>query len=257
MLIVISPAKSLDYDSPVTTDKSSQPQFMKRSAELVEQLKELSPPQLSDLMGISAKLADLNFGRYLDWKPKATQANARQAVLAFTGDVYQGLNAADLSDADLDFAQQHLRILSGLYGVLRPLDLMQPYRLEMGTRLKTNAGNNLYEFWGDQITDALNKQLKALDQKTLLNLASNEYFSSVKPDKLNAQVISPVFKDFKNGKYKIISFFAKKARGTMTRWVITERVMTADQLVHFSEDGYSYCAAESTPDKPVFLRDGT
>ncbi len=257
MLIVISPAKSLDYESPLVTDKSSQPQFMQRSTELVERLREFAPGDLSDLMGISSKLAELNFGRYLEWQPEATPDNARQALLAFTGDVYQGLNARDLSEADLAFAQQHLRILSGLYGVLRPLDLMQPYRLEMGTRLETGSGKNLYEFWGDQITDALNGQLEALGQDTLLNLASNEYFNSVQPKNLHAQIVSPVFKDLKNGKYKIISFFAKKARGYMTRWVITNRVEHADQLQDFAEEGYRYCAAESTPEKPVYLRDGS
>lgn len=255
MLIVISPAKSLDYESPVATKKSSQPQFMQRSAELVERMREMSPGDLSDLMGISAKLADLNFGRYLEWQPKATAQNARQAILAFTGDVYQGLNAQQLDEAELAYAQDHLRIVSGLYGVLRPLDLMQPYRLEMGTRLDTQAGKNLYEFWGEQITDALNSQLKKLGQDTLLNLASNEYFGAVMPQKLNAQIVSPIFKDLKGDKYKIISFYAKKARGFMTRWVITNRVEHADQLSEFAEEGYRYCAAESTLEKPVFLRD--
>lgn len=255
MLIVISPAKSLDYESPIPAIRGTQPAFREASAELVELMRDYSPPQLSELMGISSKLADLNFGRFLNWQSKATAKNARPALLAFTGDVYQGIQAGSLSEEDLQYAQQHLRILSGLYGVLRPLDLMQPYRLEMGTRLQSPQGQNLYDFWGERVTEALNGQLKKSHSDTLLNLASNEYFASVQPKKLKAQVVSPVFKDYKNGKYKIISFFAKKARGTMTRWVIENRVESADDLPDFAADGYRYSAAESSYEKPVFLRD--
>ena len=254
MLIVVSPAKTLDYETPLPISKTSQPVFMKRSAELVDQLRDFTPKKLGLLMSISDKLADLNFERYQTWQPKATKKNARQALLAFKGDVYQGIDAYSFKEADFLFAQEHLRMLSGLYGVLRPLDLMQPYRLEMGTKLAGSHGNNLYDFWGPDITDVLNKQLKKISSEVLLNLASNEYFNSVIPARLKGSVISPVFKDMKNGKYKIISFFAKKARGTMSGWVIRKKVTDPKKLVKFAEDGYRYSAEESTENKPVFLR---
>ena len=255
MLIVVSPAKSLDYESPLTTESGTPPQFMQQSEILIERLREFSPPQVAELMGIGDKLADLNFGRYLSWKPRATKKNARPAVLAFKGDVYLGLQAENFTQADLDYAQEHMRILSGLYGLLRPLDMMQPYRLEMGTKLSTERGKNLYEFWGEQITEALNKQLKKTESPVLLNLASNEYFSAVKPKLLAGELVSPVFKDYKSGQYKIISFFAKKARGSMSRWVIQNRIEDPDQLLKFDVDGYYYSEAESKPGKPTFLRD--
>jgi cytoplasmic iron level regulating protein YaaA (DUF328/UPF0246 family) len=254
MLIVVSPAKTLDYETPLPVSKTSQPVFMKRSAELVEMLRGYTPKKLSGLMSISDKLAELNVNRYEAWEPKATKKNARQALLAFKGDVYQGIDAYSFKEADFLFAQEHLRMLSGLYGVLRPLDLMQPYRLEMGTKLAGDHGNNLYDFWGPDITNVLNKQLKKIDSDILLNLASNEYFNSVIPSALKGKIISPVFKDMKNGKYKIISFFAKKARGTMSGWVIRKKVTDPRKLVKFAEDGYRYSAEESTADKPVFLR---
>ncbi len=228
---------------------------MQQSKILIEQLRQLSPPELAHLMGISDKLADLNFGRYLTWQEQSTRENARPAILAFKGDVYQGLEAEDFSESDFDYAQQHLRILSGLYGLLRPLDLLQPYRLEMGTKLVTERGKNLYEFWGDQITEALNDQLVRSQSSVLLNLASNEYFSAVRPRQLKAEVISPVFKDCKSGQYKVISFFAKKARGRMSRWIIQNRVENREQLRDFNLDGYSYSESESTANKPTFLRD--
>jgi len=255
MLIVVSPAKSLDYESSLTTESGTRPQFMDQSQLLIEQLQELSPPEVGELMGISDKLADLNFGRYLSWRPRVTRKNSRPAVLAFKGDVYIGLQAETFSQKDLDYAQEHLRILSGLYGLLRPLDLMQPYRLEMGTKLPTERGNNLYDFWGEQITQALNKQLKKTKSQVLLNLASNEYFSAVKPKLISSEVISPVFKDYKSGQYKIISFFAKKARGTMSRWVIQNRIEDPALLRNFNLDGYTYSETESKPGKPTFLRD--
>jgi cytoplasmic iron level regulating protein YaaA (DUF328/UPF0246 family) len=254
MLTVLSPAKTLDYETPVTIKTHTQPQFAKRSAELINVLLDYTPKRLGKLMSISDKLAQLNVDRYEAWQPKASKKNARQALLAFKGDVYQGVDAYSLSEADFEFAQEHLRLLSGLYGALRPLDLIQPYRLEMGTKLKTDHGKDLYDFWGDDITLALNKQLKKTKSQTLLNLASNEYFDSVRPDLLKANVISPVFKDLKNGKYKLISFFAKKARGTMAGWVIRKRIIDPKKLVKFAEDGYRYDADSSTPDKPVFLR---
>jgi len=255
MLILISPAKSLDYDRLAPTAKATEPEFMDQSQLLVQRLRDLSPPDLAALMGISAKLADLNFGRYLNWQPQASRENASQALFAFTGDVYQGLDARTLDPVQIDYAQDHLRILSGLYGVLRPLDLMQPYRLEMGTCMDTGRGDSLYAFWGDRITENLNHQMQVLDTDTLLNLASNEYFGSVRPEKIDGRIISPLFKDSKNGQYKVISFFAKKARGYMARWVIQNRVESPAQLRDFSEQGYRYSAADSTDDAPVFLRD--
>ena len=254
MLIVVSPAKTLDYETPLPISKTSQPVFMKRSAELVDMLRDYTPMKLGKLMSISDKLAELNVNRYEAWEPKATKKNARQALFAFKGDVYQGIDAYKLKEADILFAQEHLRMLSGLYGILRPLDLMQPYRLEMGTRLDGDHGNNLYDFWGPEITKALNKQLKKIGSDVLLNLASNEYYKSVIPSSLKARVISPVFKDMKNGKYKLISFFAKKARGTMSGWIVRKKVTDPRKLVKFAEDGYRYSAEESTEDKPVFLR---
>ncbi len=255
MLIVISPAKTLDYSSPLTTELSSMPDFIDDSAELVERMRELSPPEIERLMGISKKLADLNFGRFLNWNRQISHDNARQAVLAFKGDVYVGLEAGRFSDDELHYAQAHLRILSGLYGVLKPLDLMQPYRLEMGTRITTNRGGNLYEFWGDKPTQALNNQLRTLKSHTLLNLASREYFKVINPERLDAEVVTPVFKDRRKGTYKIISFFAKKARGLMSAWVIQNRIQNTTDLKKFALDGYRYCDASSQVNELVFLRD--
>lgn len=255
MLIVVSPAKSLDYESDISVEEGTEPQFIQQTKILIERMRQLSPPELAQLMRMSDKLADLNFGRYLSWQEQSTPQNARPAVLAFKGDVYQGLQAADFTREELDYAQQHLRILSGLYGLLRPLDMLQPYRLEMGTRLVTERGKNLYEFWGDKITRALNEQLERSQSGVLLNLASNEYFSAVRPDQIRAEVISPVFKDFKSGQYKVISFYAKKARGLMSRWIIQNRVEDRQKLRDFNLDGYYFSEAESTPSKPTFLRD--
>ena len=255
MLVVISPAKTLDYETPAPIKKHTQPQFASRSAELIDVLMDYTPKRLGKLMSISDKLAQLNVDRYEAWQPKATKKNAKQALLAFKGDVYQGLDAESFKEADFEFAQGHLRMLSGLYGALRPLDLMQPYRLEMGTKLKTEHGKNLYDFWGEDITLALNKQLKKTKSQTLLNLASNEYFNAVRTDALKAKIVAPVFKDLaKNGQHKIISFYAKKARGTMTGWIIRKRITDPKKLIKFAEDGYRYDKDSSTPDKPVFLR---
>jgi len=254
MLIVISPAKTLDYDTPAPTKKFSQPQMLDKSEALVDVLKDYSSNRISKLMGLSKKLADLNHDRYQTWSRPFKKSNAKQAVLAFKGDVYLGLDAHQFSDDDFAYAQDHLRILSGLYGLLRPLDLMQPYRLEMGTKLKTTAGSNLYDFWGSRLTDKLNKELKKSNSEALLNLASNEYFKAVKPKELNVDVVSPAFKEYKNGQYKMISFFAKKARGTLSAWVIQNQVKDPDALAKFMVDGYKYSVKESTPDKPVFLR---
>ena len=215
----------------------------------------MSPQQIGELMHLSDKLAALNVARYGSWQPDFTPANAKQALLAFKGDVYTGLAAEDFSEEDFDFAQAHLRMLSGLYGVLRPLDLMQPYRLEMGTKLANARGANLYEFWGERISDWLNEALAEQGDDILLNLASNEYFGAVKRKALNARIIDTEFKDLKNGQYKIISFYAKKARGLMARYVIKERIRDPEQLKAFDYQGYRYSAEQSKPDSLVFLRD--
>ncbi|MBI3145696.1 MAG: peroxide stress protein YaaA, partial [Pseudogulbenkiania sp.] len=233
MLMVISPAKTLDYTTPPRTARYTQPDFLDHSAELIEVLRQHSPAEIGRLMSISDPLAVLNAGRYADWSRPFTPGQAKQAVFAFMGDVYEGLNANQLEEAELDYLQHHLRVLSGLYGVLKPLDLMQPYRLEMGTRLANTRGKNLYEFWGDIVTDALRQRLAEAAEPVLVNLASEEYFKAVKPKQLGAPVVTPVFQDRKNGQYKIISFYAKRARGLMARWAAKHRVSTPEQLKAF------------------------
>ena len=254
MLMIISPAKTLDYESPLATETHTQPDFLDDACELIDQLKTLEPHQVSNLMSISDKLGQLNAERFRTWHTPFTQDNARQAVLAFKGDVYTGLDAESFSEDDFSFAQQHLRILSGLYGLLKPLDLMQPYRLEMGTKFENTRGKDLYAFWGRKITDALN-QLLAEDDKVLVNLASNEYFKSVKKKELDARLITPQFKDWKNGQYKMISFYAKKARGLMCRYAIQNRISNAEDLKGFNLDGYYFSEDQSDNNNWVFLRD--
>lgn len=254
MLIVLSPAKSLDYNTPPTTDLHTKPDFIARSAELIEVLKEKSPAQISTLMGISDQLAALNVERYASWSRKFTTKNSKQAVLAFNGDVYEGLDAASLSTKQLDYVQTHVRILSGLYGALRPLDLMQPYRLEMGSKLPNPRGKDLYAFWGDDVTKALNAELAQHKSKVLVNLASEEYFKVVKPKILDAKVISPVFEDWKGGKYKIISFYAKRARGLMARYAALKGVNQAEKLKNFDIDGYAFDESVSSETSWVFRR---
>ena len=255
MLMVISPAKPLDYEPPPATARFTQPQYLDHSQELIEQLRELSPQQIGELMHLSFKLSGLNAARFGSWTPAFTPANAKQALLAFKGDVYTGLNAVDFSEADFDYAQSHLRMLSGLYGLLRPLDLMMPYRLEMGTKLANARGKDLYAFWGTHISEWLNQALAEQGDDVLLNLASNEYFSAVKKSALNARIINTEFKDLKNGQHKIISFYAKKARGMMSRFVIKERIDNPEHLKQFDEQGYRFSAEQSKPDLLVFLRD--
>ena len=255
MLTVISPAKTLDFETPPTTRRATQPRFAERSAELVEDARALSPDDIRALMGVSANIAELNHRRFMNWSLPFSLDNAKQAVLAFRGDVYTGLNADTLDTPGRAFAQQHLRILSGLYGLLRPLDLMQPYRLEMGLKLANRGGRNLYEFWGDSITRELNRDLKKSGTSVLVNLASNEYFRAIQPGALDAEIITPVFKDFKGGKYKIISFFAKKARGQMARFIIDGELNDAAQLKKFKAGGYRYSKAESTARELVFTGD--
>jgi len=257
MLIVLSPAKSLDYETPARLKTHTLPRFIERSAQLIERLRKLAPQDIGALMDISDKLAVLNATRYAEWSPAFTADNSKQAVLAFNGDVYEGFDAASLSDEDLAFAQKHVRILSGLYGLLRPLDRMQPYRLEMGTRLDNAAGKDLYTFWGDDITEMLNADMRALKHEgapVLVNLASEEYFKSVRPKVLAARVVTPVFEDWKGGRYKIISFHAKRARGSMARFAVTHRVTEAAKLKTFAEDGYAFEPAASDDVRWVFRR---
>ncbi len=256
MLMVISPAKTLDYESPLATSDYTQPAFLDESRELIDQLKALEPHQVSNLMSISDKLGQLNAERFQSWQTPFTPDNARQAVLAFKGDVYTGLDAGSFSSGDFEFAQGHLRILSGLYGLLRPLDLMQPYRLEMGTRFSNHRGKDLYAFWGNTLTSALNDLLLQND-KVLINLASNEYFRSVQARNLDARVITPQFKDWKNGQYKMISFYAKKARGLMCRYAIQNRITRASDLKGFNLAGYVFSDEQSSQDQWVFLRDSS
>ena len=255
MLMVISPAKTLDYTSTPVTRRFTQPEHLDQAQLLINQLRKLTPAQIAELMSLSDPLAGLNAARYTSWQQPFSAENARQALLAFKGDVYTGLHAEDFSDADFDFAQQHLRMLSGLYGVLRPLDLMQPYRLEIGTKLANARGKDLYAFWGERITGWLNQALAEQGDSVLLNLASNEYFSAVKRKTLQARIIDTEFRDLKNGQYKIISFYAKKARGLMARYVIKNRIRDPQALQQFDLQGYRYCAEQSGVDKLVFLRD--
>ena len=254
MLVILSPAKTLDFETATTTQQHSQPELLSDAKTLVQQLKKMSPADLSSLMGISDKLGVLNFDRYHDWKMPFTQKNAKQSVLAFKGDVYTGLEADTFNAQELKFAQKHLRILSGLYGVLRPLDLMQAYRLEMGTPLENKRGNNLYEFWGSKITEQLNQDLKKITSNSLINLASNEYFKAVHADSLEAEIIHPVFKDYKNGQYKIISFYAKKARGMMAAYIIQNRITDATDIQGFTTGGYRFNKTESDQQQWVFKR---
>ncbi|MGD9773142.1 peroxide stress protein YaaA [Diaphorobacter sp.] len=256
MLFLLSPAKSLDYDTPLPAGlPHTQPHFVPQAQRLIDVLREKSPQEVASLMSISDPLAALNVARYAAWQPQFTPANARQAVLAFNGDVYEGLQAQTLSGDDLQWAQQHVAILSGLYGVLRPLDLMQPYRLEMGTRLATDAGANLYQFWGTRIAEHLNQQLAADTSPVVVNLASQEYFKSVDARALKARVIECVFEDCKAGQYKIISFYAKRARGLMARWAIQQRVSLPQQLEQFDLEGYAFHPPSSEPQRLVFRRD--
>ena len=259
MLFLLSPAKSLDYDTPLPEGLShTTPQFVAQSAALIEVLRTQSVQDIASLMDLSDKLAALNVARYQAWRPRFTATNSRQALLAFNGDVYEGLNARTLAAKDLDWAQSHVAILSGLYGVLRPLDRMQPYRLEMGTRLATDAGSNLYQYWGAQIAEHINTRLRAHDAKAdtpvVVNLASQEYFKAVDRKALKARVIECVFEDWKGGTYKIISFHAKRARGLMARYAITHRVATPRQIEGFDLDGYAFAPASSSPERLVYRR---
>jgi cytoplasmic iron level regulating protein YaaA (DUF328/UPF0246 family) len=254
MLAVISPAKTLDYDTPAPTERFTQPDFLDDSRQLMDPLRQLMPSDLARLMKLSDKLAALNVARFGQWQPNFTLDNAKQALFAFKGDVYTGLEASTLSLAQHDFAQQHLRILSGLYGLLRPLDLMMPYRLEMGTRLANSRGKDLYQFWGSIIANALNEALASQGDTILVNLASNEYFKAVDKKCLDATIVTPVFKDFKSGEYKVISFYAKKARGRMLRYIIEQQISQPERLCEFNWDGYTFCTSESSDSQLIFKR---
>lgn len=255
MLLLISPAKTLDFETPAPTTEFTQADFLKQSKQLIGELRALAPHDISALMSISDKLGLLNFDRFANWKTPFKPSNAKQALFAFQGDVYTGMQAESFSADDIQFAQQHLRILSGLYGLLRPLDLMQAYRLEMGTSFANSRGKNLYEFWGDTITAAVNKQLKELNSSVVINLASNEYFSAIKPKLLKGEIITPIFKDQKNGQYKIISFFAKKARGMMSAYIIQNRITEPEAIKQFNVAGYVFDPTLSNVREWVFTRE--
>ena len=255
MLILVSPAKTLDYESDIRIDDFSIASHLSDSEILIKELQKKNPDDLSSLMGLSEKLSILNFERYMNWKkPTKPSDNTRQAIFAFKGDVYQGLDVNSLSKAEINYAQKNLCILSGLYGLLKPLDLMYPYRLEMGTKMKNKHGDNLYKFWGSKINKTINDLSKENKSKAIVNLASVEYFSVLKKDQINLPVINPVFKDYKNGNYKIISFFAKRARGTMARFIIQNKIKKSEDLIGFDLDGYRYSKKESKENSPVFLR---
>lgn len=254
MLSVISPAKTLDFETPSTTNDVTHPDFLAQSQALIDILRDYSPQQISELMGISDKLAGLNAARFEEWQPPFTLDNAKPAAQAFQGDVYTGLQAESFSAKENHYAQSHLRILSGLYGLLRPLDLIQPYRLEMGTKLPNHAGKDLYAYWKPLLAPALKEAIAASGSNVLVNLASNEYFKAVDTKQLNARIITPVFKDEKNGSFKIISFYAKKARGLMSAWLIQQQISDPDSLKEFDVAGYQFDAAASQGDSFVFTR---
>ncbi|MDB9741810.1 peroxide stress protein YaaA [Akkermansiaceae bacterium] len=255
MIFLLSPAKTLDYTTPLPEVIPTEPSFLDQSQELIDLLKNLSSSDISELMSLSEKLASLNEERYQTWDRKhELSEDCRPALLSFKGDVYQGLDAYSFSVEELHYAQQHLRILSGLYGILKPLDLMRPYRLEMGTKLTNPNGKNLYSYWGDSITEHLNDTTFSPDSKTIVNLASNEYFSAINTKLLKHEVITPVFKDYKNGKYKIISFYAKKARGTMAAWALKNKIESPEEISKFDLDGYHFSAEDSSAKEIVFLR---
>jgi len=254
MLFLLSPAKSLDFQPPTADVPHSQPLFVPQAQALIDLLRQKSPQEIASLMSLSDSLAGLNVARYLAWRPKFNAKNAKQALLAFNGDVYDGLDAKTLTADDLAWAQDHVCILSGLYGVLRPLDYMQPYRLEMGTKLPNPNGRDLYQFWGSQIANYLNTRLQSDTTPVIINLASQEYFKAVDQKALKARVVDCVFEDFKDGKYKIISFYAKRARGLMTRFATNQRLSLPEQLKGFDLDGYAFDRSVSQVDRLVFRR---
>ncbi|WP_425918653.1 peroxide stress protein YaaA [Acinetobacter sp. TSRC1-2] len=255
MLALVSPAKTLDYESALPTDVHTLPRLLEHSQELIDVSRKLTAADLSSLMGVSEKIAKLNVERFNDWQSELNFSNSRQALFAFKGDVYTGLDAYNLNDRHIEFAQNHLRMLSGLYGLLRPLDLMMPYRLEMGTKLNNLRGHNLYQFWGDRITRLINDDLEQANSELLVNIASDEYYKSIIERRVKAEIIKPVFLDQKNGKYKVISFYAKKARGLMARYIIENQLNQAEDLKSFNSEGYYFDAESSLKGELVFKRD--
>ncbi|OOF60167.1 peroxide stress protein YaaA [Rodentibacter myodis] len=255
MLAIISPAKTLDFESAVRKFPVFQPHLTDYSEQLIDLCRRLSPQEIASLMSISDKLAGLNAARFAEWTTDHNEQNSRPAIFAFKGDVYTGLDVDSLSDEDIHYAQSHLRMLSGLYGLLQPLDLMQPYRLEMGTKLANTKGKDLYAFWGDVITQSVQQALDKQGDKVLINLASDEYYKSVKESKLNAQIVKPIFLDNKNGTYKVVSFYAKKARGLMCRYIIQNRLTQVEQLKDFDLGGYWFDSVSSSSKELVFKRD--
>tara|TARA_B110000438_G_C15744972_1_gene620280 strand:+ start:34 stop:807 length:774 start_codon:yes stop_codon:yes gene_type:complete len=254
MITVVSPAKKLSSHCQARTDKYQNPEFINESHDLILQLKSLSPVDLEGLMGISEKLAILNWERIQNWNPNFSSNSTQEAIFSFKGDTYVGLGAESFNENEIKFAQDHLRILSGLYGILKPLDLMMPYRLEMGTKFENKHGKNLYKFWGDKLSNSLKSQLKKHDEKTIINCASVEYFKSIKNPSLDAKIITPIFKEIKLGKPKLISFFAKKARGMMARFIIKNKINHHNKILGFESDGYKYNQELSTETEPVFTR---
>ena len=254
MLAILSPAKTLDYQTPLTTNKSTQADFKTESKELIATLRKFAPAQIGSLMKISDNLAELNHRRYAEWQNQASEDNARPAFFAFKGDVYLGLDAQTLGARDINFAQKHLRVLSGLHGLLRPLDLIQPYRLEMGTRLATRRGSNLYQFWGNKVTDNINKTLAQQTSKVLINLASNEYYQVIQAERVEGRILNINFKELRDGKYRFVSFAAKRARGLMARYMIDNRVIRPSQLRQFDVDHYAFNEALSRDDEWIFTR---
>jgi cytoplasmic iron level regulating protein YaaA (DUF328/UPF0246 family) len=257
MLAIISPAKTLDFESPLVTDKFTLPDFAKESQELIKTLRNYDPAAISNLMGISDKLAALNHERYQQWHIGADADTARPAILAFKGDVYMGLDAPSMQARDFTWAQIHLRVLSGLHGLLKPLDRIQPYRLEMGTRLSTSKGANLYEFWDNKVTDAVNQGLAEQQHKVLINLASNEYYKSINPDKIDGRIVTINFKEWRREAYRFVSFSAKKARGLMSRYMIDQRITTPNKLKDFDWEGYGFNQDLSSDDEWIFTRNLT
>ncbi len=254
MLFLLSPAKSLDYERPIAQRPPRRPAFVAESTELIGILRERSADQVAELMKLSPALAKLNVERYARWRPRFTRFNSRPAVLAFNGDVYGGLDAGSLGDGQLDWADEHLVILSGLHGALRPLDALQPYRLEMGTALPNARGANLHAFWGDALADYLNRRAAGQTAPVIVNLASQEYFGGVRRSRLKPRVIDCVFEDSKDGGYQVIGFFAKRARGLMARFAVERRVATPSDLKEFAAEGYRFASQASAPDRLVFRR---
>ena len=254
MLIIISPAKTLDYKTSISIQGETEAPFLKESEKLIKVLKKLNPNDISELMKVSSKIAYLNHDRFAQWQLPFPTGTTRQALLAFKGEVFNGLDAYSFSQEEMDYAQEHLRMLSGLYGVLRPLDVMMPYRLEMGTKLAQGKNKNLYEFWGDKITKNIQESLNEQKQKVLVNLASNEYYKSVKASKIKARIITPIFKEAKGDQYKVIAIFAKKARGLMSRYIIKNRIEEPEEIKLFNKAGYFYNETLSTENEFIFTR---